>query len=323
VPNLSKEQRATIRRALRVAKARGASPRVLKAMVETMAVESNYQHLDYGDRDSVGAFQQRPSQGWGSASDSLEKDTNDFLDRAIPANKRFRGSAGQLAQSVQRSAFPARYDERGGEASQILASYKGGGSKAPQRGSQPAQQQYTTQTTPGTDNSGLRRQLVGDFLQQGGVRNSSAVLGLAASYGQAADVPGTSTRVPVAGQQPKVSRPKKASSTGPIGGELKELFYNGPGGVNVDNGQTVPKGFVSGHTDHVHVAAGPRTVVSLGKLAQRMGLTVRENKHFDPVDPVHTEGSYHYRDQAIDVSGDPKKMAAYSRRVARLMAKRK
>src|SRR5215471_16534084 len=27
--------------------------------------ESNLRNLDYGDRDSVGLFQQRPSQGWG------------------------------------------------------------------------------------------------------------------------------------------------------------------------------------------------------------------------------------------------------------------
>lgn len=62
-------------------------------------------------------------------------------------------------------------------------------------------QQYTT--TPAVDNSAMRRQLVGQFLQQGGVRNSNAVLGLAAGYGQAQDVPGT--RVPVqapAGETP-------------------------------------------------------------------------------------------------------------------------
>ncbi len=105
---------------------------------------------------------------------------------------------------------------------------------------------------------------------------------------------------------------------GDFGGQLKELFYNGPGGVNVDNGKRVPKGFVSGHTDHVHVAAGPKTVKTLARLAQDMGLTVRELAPFDKVDPVHTSGSYHYRKQAADISGDPRKMAEYSRRVARI-----
>ena len=42
------------------------------------------------------------------------------------------------------------------------------------------------------------------------------------------------------------------------------------------------------------------------------------NSAFDKVDPVHTKGSYHYRNQAIDVSGDPKAMRRFNRRVAQL-----
>lgn len=38
------------------------------------------------------------------------------------------------------------------------------------------------------------------------------------------------------------------------GSKLAELFWNGANAANVDNGQPVQKGFVSGHTDHVHVA---------------------------------------------------------------------
>jgi hypothetical protein len=66
----------------------------------------------------------------------------------------------------------------------------------------------------------------------------------------------------------------------------------------------------------VHVAAGPKTVVELGKLAQRMGLHVGENPHFGGVDPVHVAGSYHYKGEAIDVSGDAKKMALFAQEVA-------
>jgi hypothetical protein len=38
------------------------------------------------------------------------------------------------------------------------------------------------------------------------------------------------------------------------GPKLAELFWNGPGATNIDNGNRVQKFFVSGHTDHVHVA---------------------------------------------------------------------
>jgi hypothetical protein len=33
------------------------------------------------------------------------------------------------------------------------------------------------------------------------------------------------------------------------------------------------------------------------------------------VSPVHVPGSYHYKGEAIDVSGDPRKMNEYARRV--------
>ncbi len=39
-----------------------------------------------------------------------------------------------------------------------------------------------------------------------------------------------------------------------FGPHLTELFWNGPGARNRKNGVRQPKGFVSGHTDHVHVA---------------------------------------------------------------------
>lgn len=38
------------------------------------------------------------------------------------------------------------------------------------------------------------------------------------------------------------------------GKQLEELFWNGSGARNIDNGRRVGRGFVSGHTDHVHVA---------------------------------------------------------------------
>lgn len=103
-----------------------------------------------------------------------------------------------------------------------------------------------------------------------------------------------------------------------IRGPLFELFWQGAKGIDVKNGQIQPQGFVSGHTDHVHVAAGRTTIVELGKIARRLGLHVGENPHFGGVHPVHVEGSYHYRNQAIDVSGDAGAMAAYAHRVARL-----
>ena len=102
---------------------------------------------------------------------------------------------------------------------------------------------------------------------------------------------------------------------------LFELFWQGPGGINVKHGKVVPQGFVSGHRDHVHVAAGPKTVRQLGQIAQSYGLHVGENPHFGGVDPnAHVRDSYHYRPggEAIDVSGDPRAERRFAHLVARL-----
>ena len=65
-------------------------------------------------------------------------------------------------------------------------------------------------------------------------------------------------------------------------------------------------------------SATQRDLISLGKIAEEhFGLTVGENPWFGGVNPVHVKDSYHYRGLAIDVSGDPKKMLAFDRYVAK------
>lgn len=101
-------------------------PRVRLAAFEAAIVESGVHNLNYGDRDSLGVFQQRPSQGWGSAAQILDPEyaATQFVTRAIAADRGWM-SAGQLAQSVQRSAFPERYDQVAGQAQSLLNQYCG------------------------------------------------------------------------------------------------------------------------------------------------------------------------------------------------------
>lgn len=125
-------------------------------------------------------------------------------------------------------------------------------------------------------------------------------------------------------QQAGPSAGGSASPSGRVRGTLQEMFYRGPGGINVDAGRRVGRDFVDGHETHVHVGGDGRSMVELGKMAQGMGLTVRENPAFDPVDPVHTDGSYHYRrdrkgrGRGIDVSGPAAKLREFNHMVARM-----
>jgi pyruvate/2-oxoglutarate dehydrogenase complex dihydrolipoamide acyltransferase (E2) component len=113
-----------VRLALAQAGRMHASPKVTLALVEAGIVESNLKNLTYGDRDSLGYLQQRPSQGW-RCPRNITCATWDFLRRAIPLERDY-STAGRLAQAVQRSAFPARYDQAEARARQVLASYQTG-----------------------------------------------------------------------------------------------------------------------------------------------------------------------------------------------------
>lgn len=112
--------------------AEGASPRVRLAAFEAVWTESRSRNLKYGDRDSQGGFQQRPSQGWGTVEQirNPRYAARQFVKRAIAANQG-GGPAGDLAQEVQGSAFPERYHQNRGIALQLMRAVAGGGHSAP------------------------------------------------------------------------------------------------------------------------------------------------------------------------------------------------
>lgn len=104
----------------------GANAKVRLSAFEAALVESGVRNLDYGDRDSLGVFQQRPSMGWGTP-DQVRDPTyaaRQYIGRAINADRGNPNlSPGYLAQSVQRSGFPDRYDTREGQARALIAQF--------------------------------------------------------------------------------------------------------------------------------------------------------------------------------------------------------
>lgn len=112
------EQRRVLRAYKRAVKDTRATRKPAKALTEAGLVESNLRNLSYGDLDSTGSLQQRASSGYKHAQDPYLAAV-DFLKQAIPIKGKY-GTAGQLAQAVQRSAYPGRYDQRSGEANALL-----------------------------------------------------------------------------------------------------------------------------------------------------------------------------------------------------------
>ena len=75
--------------------------------------ESQLQNLDYGDRDSVGVFQQRPSQGWGTSA-QLEDPvyaTTRFFAALVQVPGYTKMPVDQAAQDVQHSADGSAYGQ--------------------------------------------------------------------------------------------------------------------------------------------------------------------------------------------------------------------
>ncbi len=125
-------QNATI--IVSVGRASGVSDYGLVIALAAAAQESGLRNVHYGDRDSLGLFQQRPSAGWGSAEQVMDP---------VRAGLAFFGGAGnpnpgvtrglldtpgwelmtvaQAAQAVQISAYPDYYAKWEGSARAWLA----------------------------------------------------------------------------------------------------------------------------------------------------------------------------------------------------------
>lgn len=122
------EQRRNVEAVLQVGVEMGANRKVLEAAVSTMIQESTARNLDHGDRDSLGLFQQRPSQGWGTPEQVRDPRhaAKKFFERAIANDRKDPGlSKTRLAQSVQISAFPDAYAKWDAEAEKIVGDFLG------------------------------------------------------------------------------------------------------------------------------------------------------------------------------------------------------
>jgi hypothetical protein len=101
---------------------RGMPERAIVVALAAALQESKLENLEDGDRDSLGLFQQRPSQGWGPPEKI--QDPRYAAGRFYSALKKVKGwktmRITEAAQRVQRSAYPNAYDKWADEAA-ILA----------------------------------------------------------------------------------------------------------------------------------------------------------------------------------------------------------
>jgi hypothetical protein len=109
--SLSTEQAANAATISAIAIGRGLPSRAVTIALAAAIQESKLVNLDYGDRDSVGLFQQRPSQGWGPAA-KLQNPvyaTGKFYDALVKVHGWRTRPVTEVAQAVQQSGYPQAY----------------------------------------------------------------------------------------------------------------------------------------------------------------------------------------------------------------------
>jgi hypothetical protein len=102
---------------------RGMPARAATIALATAYQESKLYNIEAGDRDSLGLFQQRPSQGWGTRAQVLDPyyATNAFYDALDRIDGYESLQVTVAAQEVQRSGFPEAYADHEADA-RVLAS---------------------------------------------------------------------------------------------------------------------------------------------------------------------------------------------------------
>lgn len=110
---------------------RGLPARATTIALATGLQESKLRNIDYGDRDSVGIFQQRPSQGWGTVEQIMDPvySTQAFYDALVEVDGYQDLPVTEAAQAVQRSGFPdayAQHEARARAWANAMYGYTGG-----------------------------------------------------------------------------------------------------------------------------------------------------------------------------------------------------
>ncbi|MDB1086887.1 heavy metal transporter [Streptomyces sp. ACA25] len=110
-----------------VGSARELPERAVTIAIATAMQESSLRNIDYGDRDSLGLFQQRPSMGWGSEEEIMDPvyASGKFYDHLVLVPDYLDMPLTEAAQEVQRSAFPDEYAKHEPDAAALAAALTG------------------------------------------------------------------------------------------------------------------------------------------------------------------------------------------------------
>jgi hypothetical protein len=110
-----------------VASKRDMPPRAVAIAYAAALQESKLVNLRYGDRDSVGVFQQRPSEGWGTTQQIEDPvyATSRFFEALAAVPRYLHLPIYLAAQDVQHSADGSAYGQYAGMGSELATAFTG------------------------------------------------------------------------------------------------------------------------------------------------------------------------------------------------------
>ncbi|MEU7279764.1 hypothetical protein AB0A69_13410 [Streptomyces sp. NPDC045431] len=124
---LTPEQASNAATISAVGTTRGLPERAVTIALATALQESALRNIRHGDRDSIGLFQQRPSQGWGTVEQIMDPvfSASRFYERLAEVPGYSRLPLTVAAQRVQRSGFPQAYAKHEPDAALLAAALTG------------------------------------------------------------------------------------------------------------------------------------------------------------------------------------------------------
>ncbi|MFI1199342.1 heavy metal transporter [Streptomyces sp. NPDC020883] len=124
---LTPEQAANAATISAVAASRGLPERAVTIALATAMQESGLRNINFGDRDSVGLFQQRPSQDWGTVQQIMDPvySSGEFYRHLVKVPGYSRLPLTVAAQKVQRSGYPQAYAKHEANAALLTGALTG------------------------------------------------------------------------------------------------------------------------------------------------------------------------------------------------------
>ncbi|MFJ2605957.1 heavy metal transporter [Streptomyces sp. NPDC087425] len=236
---------------------RGMPERAVTIALATAIQESGLRNIEHGDRDSLGLFQQRPSQGWGTERQILDPTyaAAEFYAHLAKVDDYAELPLTVAAQRVQRSGYPEAYAKHEPDATLLAAALTGNAAATLSCTGQPDPTETPSATdaqTPAQDavRAALARDFGRDVLQPVGAQVSGGAQTSAEPTPSA-----TATAAPDSGERTlrlavsAKSSPAKGSSDRQRGWQLAQWAVANAAALHIDEVTYAGREWAAGNVD--------------------------------------------------------------------------